>query len=111
MQLAWLSRDERVREVARRWRALGAAERDQTGFEELCDQAGIRDGDYLGAVMSTAFELNIDVSTVIDAITQMPSALLRVFGSVAYSQAGRERAVEAIEFFNRRFRKAQPARP
>jgi hypothetical protein len=72
MQLAWLSRDERVRDVARSWLALGSAERDQTDIEELCDGAGIRDGDYLGAVMGTAFELNVDISAVIGGITRMP---------------------------------------
>ena len=105
-----LSRDERVRDVARRWRALSAAERDQTDIEELCEEAGMRESDYLGAVISTAFELNINVSAVIGGITRMPMALIGAFGSAGRSVAGRERAVEAIEFFNRRLRKSQPAR-
>lgn len=110
MQLAWLSRDERVRDVARRWRALDPAERNQTDIEELCDEAGIREGDYLGVVMSTAFELKVDVSDVIGGITRMPVALMGLFGRAAYSVYEQERAVEAIEFFNRRFRKSRPAR-
>jgi hypothetical protein len=103
MWLAWHARDERTRDVARRWRALGRTERNCTDIEALCDEAGLHEGEFLGAVVATAFELGINVAPVIGGITAMPQRLTGIFGMSAYSEAGREQAVLAMEFFARRF--------
>jgi hypothetical protein len=104
VQLAWLSSDERGRDVARRWRELTPAERDETDLEALCDQAGIQGVSLLGIVLGTGFELGIDISPVIGGISAMPHVLLSVFHHALQSGPAREQACEAIEFIDRRFR-------
>jgi hypothetical protein len=103
VHLAWLSSDERARDVARRWRELTPAERDETDLESLCDQAGIRGDSLLGIVLGTAFELGIDIAPVIGGISSMPHVLLGVFHRASQSGPAREQACEALEFIDRRF--------
>ncbi len=102
--LAWHSRDERVRDVAKRWRVLDTEQRERMDLEALCDEADLRDGDFLGAVLGTAFEFRIDISPVIGGITAMPQALMGLFSLSIRSEAGDDQVCQAIEFFNRRFR-------
>jgi hypothetical protein len=103
VQLAWLSTDERARDFARRWRELRPAERDETDFEEVCRQVAICDTELLGAVISTAFELGIDVLPVIGGISAMSRTLASLFHRALHSSPAREQACEAIEYFDRCF--------
>jgi hypothetical protein len=90
INFARLSPDERVRHVAQRWRALYCAGREQTDLEDLCHDAGVRDCEFLGHVVRTAFELDVDVSPLIGGISQMPDAVTALFASAQRSFAARE---------------------
>src|SRR6202030_627179 len=57
IHLAWLSRDERVRDVARRWRALDREQQRSIEIEELCYQAGVKDADFIADIAATGHEL------------------------------------------------------
>jgi hypothetical protein len=107
IRLAWLSRDERARDVARQWRAIDLARRDGTDLEDLCRAAGMRDADLLGDVMATAFDLGIDVSNVIGGIIRMPAIVEAFYQSAMRSEGGRNRAVDAAEFLDRHYRSAR----
>jgi DNA-binding transcriptional regulator YiaG len=64
IHLAWLSGDPRVRTVARAWHSLSAVAKVETHIEELCRAAGISDGDFVGCVAGTAWEVGIGVAAL-----------------------------------------------
>ena len=82
MHLARLSQALRARKVAWAWDDLSKPDRDSVLPESLCDQVGITSADFLAAVMSTGFELAVDVGALFGAMVKMPDAL-----SVALRQA------------------------
>ena len=104
LHFAQLAPDVRVRDVAHLWRSLDRAGREQTDLEDLCRDAKVSDGDFLGQVIGTAFELGVDVSPLIGGISQMPHAVTALFVSAQQSVAARERAFEAFAFVGKRFR-------
>ena len=59
--LAWLSEDERVREVADVWSLLTAAEKQRVEIEVLCQAVGVEPADFIRGVAATAGELGIKV--------------------------------------------------
>jgi DNA-binding transcriptional regulator YiaG len=60
--LAWLSEDERVREVAAVWSSLTAAEKLRVEIEVLCLAVGVEPADFIRAVAAIAEELKIKFS-------------------------------------------------
>ncbi len=100
IHLAWLSRNKRVRDVARRWRALDKEQKRSIEIEELCHEAGVKDSDFIADIASTAHELGIDVGSLIGGMTQMPRSLAASFNAASLGE-GLEQAWEAMEFFDR----------
>ncbi len=66
MHLAWLSQDEKAREVARRWNALSKPHRQTLAVEVLCMAVGVRSWDLVAVVARTGWELGIDTSGLIE---------------------------------------------
>jgi hypothetical protein len=107
MHLASLSHDRRVRSVAARWRALDKDQQASTFLEDLCEDAGI-DGPYLlGKVLSTAFELGIDVSGVIGGMMRMPEMLSSALLRARESTEGINAACAVFEYIDRSVRKTK----
>jgi len=71
IDLARLSENEEVQEVACRWYALPRKDRKNTSLDELCKAAGVDPGKFLGVVVATAYELGIDVGGVMAAIANL----------------------------------------
>jgi DNA-binding transcriptional regulator YiaG len=59
--LAWLSEDERVREVAAVWSTLTTAEKQRVEIEVLCLAVGVEPADFMRGVSSTAWGLGIKI--------------------------------------------------
>jgi hypothetical protein len=81
IDLARLSENEKVQEVARRWNALPRRDRKNSSLDELCKAAGVTHSKFLGVVVGTAYELGIDVGDVMGAIANvqtMPAHMDRV---------------------------------
>ena len=58
--LAWLSEEERVREVAARWSWLTQSEKWKVGIKTLCLVVRVEPVDFIRAVAGTAWELGIE---------------------------------------------------
>src|SRR5882762_10372454 len=71
IELARLSEDQKVQEVARRWNALPRKDRKNTSLDELCGAAGVTPSKFLGVVVATACELGMDVRGVMAAIANL----------------------------------------
>src|SRR5215831_8509717 len=69
--LAWLSSDPQVWAIAGRWSSLPRKAKQNVELEEPCLTAGIDAGSFFGSVVTTAFELGMDVSGFIGAALQM----------------------------------------
>jgi hypothetical protein len=71
IDLARLSQDEKVQEVASRWKALPRKDQKNASLDQLCKASGIGASKFLGAVVETAHELGIEVRYVVKAIANL----------------------------------------
>lgn len=104
INLAWLSQNAKARKVASYWMTLDTAGKDNVQLDDLCDEVGITPAEFVGAVAGTAHELDMDVSAVFAGIARMADALSVAFARAYETPDGREWAVEALEFIERRLK-------
>jgi hypothetical protein len=71
IDLARLSEDEKAQEIARQWNALPRRDRKNTSLDELCAAAGVRAAKFLGVVVTTGYELGMDLNGVVAAIANL----------------------------------------
>jgi len=70
VELARLSDDERVQAVVADYDSLDKCRRQNTRLEVLCEGHGIAAREFLGAVVSAAFDYSTDLSRLIAALAQ-----------------------------------------
>jgi DNA-binding transcriptional regulator YiaG len=64
--LAWVSKGQRVREVATSWSRLTHAEKLRVEIERLCLETGVEPVDFISGVAETAWELGVEFSLKFD---------------------------------------------
>ncbi|HLN01083.1 MAG TPA: hypothetical protein VK335_17470 [Bryobacteraceae bacterium] len=112
IDLARLSENEKVQEVARRWYALPRKDRKHASLDELCKASGVSASKFLGVVVATAHELGMDVRGVVRAIVNaqtLPAHMERVAKRGGFKD--RQRILQSVGLYPRddRPRADQPA--
>jgi DNA-binding transcriptional regulator YiaG len=106
--LAWLSGDESVRAIARRWMSLPGPIRRKVELEELCHETGVEAGRIGGKLATVAFELGINASPFIGSVQSFPAFL-----QTAFTTPGKEhmalKAMGLLPQLGTRLHRAHPA--
>jgi len=98
MDLAWMSQDLRAKKVGSFWLFSDKATQEGADLEALCEKAHITPAELIGAVVKVAYELRVDVSSLIGGIDHMPQALETAFTNAIRTG---ERLAEAVTVIGR----------
>ena len=104
IHLAWLSR-KRGCATSPAGGANSPNEREETNIPGPVPPGWRADADFLGDVVTTAFDLGSMLSVLIGDITAMPDALAGLFRLAIDPGTDGKRTVEVMEFFDKRFRR------
>ena len=90
MDLARQCGDEKVRKVAAQWEALGGREKATASLDQLCEEAGIKAGHFLGQLMAYCWKWNLNAAKLI--VSQaMPGIMQKTVERALESDGFRDR--------------------
>ena len=90
MAIARQCGDEKVRKVVDQWDALGDGEKSTASLDQLCEEAGIKAGHFLGQMMAYTWGWNLNAAKLIMS-QAMPGIMQKIVEGGLESDGYRDR--------------------
>jgi hypothetical protein len=91
MELARLSRDERIRGLVSRWNCLSRSDRRYISLEDLCEAYGVEPAELYGAVVAACYAAGRDTTPLLKACYAFQEVVRATVRGALKERGARER--------------------